>query len=112
LPITWRQVSLSFLQTKLETSTDEVFRMMVQFVILTRRYRRFRESVRHGHSIAIESLYNCFTPIWLATGKHHYFEICLTQMEELYRIIPFEILQIVREDRTFPLHKGKDKRGK
>ena len=30
-----------FLQTKLDTSTDEVFRMMVQFVILTRRYRRF-----------------------------------------------------------------------
>jgi hypothetical protein len=56
-----------FLQTKLDTSTDEVFRMMVQFVILTRLYRCFRESVRHGDSIAIESLYNCFTPIWLAT---------------------------------------------
>jgi hypothetical protein len=68
--------------------------------------------VRHGDSIAIESLYNCFTPIWLATGKHHYFEICLTQMEELYPIIPFEILQIVRENRTVPLHKGKDKWGK
>jgi hypothetical protein len=101
-----------FLQTKLDTSTDEVFRMMVQFVILTRRYRRFRESVRNGDSIAIESLYNCFTPIWLATGKHHYFEICLTQMEELYRVIPFEILQTVRENRTVPLHKGTDKRGK
>jgi hypothetical protein len=100
-----------FLQTKLDTSTDEVFRTMIQFVILTRRYHRFRESVRHADSIAIESLYNCFTPIWLATGKLHYFEICLTQMEELYRIIPFEILQTVRENRTVPLHKGKDKRG-
>jgi hypothetical protein len=33
-------------------------------------------------------------------------------MEELYPIIPFEILQIVRENRTVPLHKGKDKWGK
>jgi hypothetical protein len=72
-----------YLQTKLNGSTDEVFRTMTQFVIITRRYRRFTESVRHGDSIAIESLYNVFTPIWIATGKHHYFEICLTQMEEL-----------------------------
>jgi hypothetical protein len=72
--------------------------MMIQFVTLTRRYRRFRESVYHGDSIAIESLYNCFTLIWLATGKHHYFEICPTQIEELYRVILFEILQIVREN--------------
>jgi hypothetical protein len=35
-------------------------------------------------------------------------------MEELYyRVsIPFETLQIVHENRTVPLHKGKDKRGK
>ncbi len=110
--IIWRQVSLCSCKPNSTRWMDVVFRMMIQFVILTRRYRPFRESVRHGDSIAIESLYNCFTPIWLATGKHHYFEICLTQMEELYRVIPFEILQIVRENRTVPLHKGMDKRGK
>jgi hypothetical protein len=78
-----------FLQTKLDNLADEVFPMMVWFVIITCRHRRFQESVRHGDSIAFESLYNCFSPIWLATGKHHYFEICLTQMEELYHAIPF-----------------------
>jgi hypothetical protein len=100
-----------YLQTKLNGSTDEVFRMMTQSVIITRRYCRFRESVRHGNSIAIESLYNVFTPICIATGKHHYFEICLTQMEELYCAIPYPILQLVRENQTVPLHKGRNKRG-
>jgi hypothetical protein len=100
-----------YLQTKLNDSADEVFRMMTQFVIITRCYRCFRESVRQGDSITIESLYNVFTPIWIATGKHHYFEICLTQMEELYCAMPYPILQLVRENLTVPLHKGRNKRG-
>jgi hypothetical protein len=69
-------------------STNEVLCAMIQFVELSRYYRLFRESSRGGDSITMEHLYNQFIPIWLAVGKHHYYKIGLSQIEELYAWTP------------------------
>jgi hypothetical protein len=37
----------------------------------------------------MEYFYNQFIPIWLVVGKYHYYEIGLSQIEELYARIPF-----------------------
>jgi hypothetical protein len=59
----------------------------------------------------MEYFYNQFIPIWLVVGKYHYYEIGLSQIEELYAQIPFHVLQLVRVNRTVPLYEGCDKNG-
>ncbi len=103
---------LFWVEERKSESTDEVLLAMIQFVEISRYYRLFRESSRAGDSITMEYLYNEFIPIWLAVGKHHYYEIGLGQIEELYARIPFHVLQLLRVNRTVPLYEGSDKTGR
>jgi hypothetical protein len=100
-----------WLQQKLTTSTDEVLRMNILYVTITRKYALFRQSSRNGDSTTVEWLYEYFIPIWLMVGKHNYVEIGLSQMEDLYSRVPFHVLQAIRENRFLPLHKGKTRNG-
>jgi hypothetical protein len=86
---------LLWIQDRKSHSSDKVLRAMIQFVELSRYYRLFREASCGGDSIMMEHLYNQFIPIWLAVGKHHYYEIGLSQIEELYARIPYRVLQMV-----------------
>jgi hypothetical protein len=100
-----------WLQQKVTTSTDEVLRMNILCVTITRKYVLFRQSSRNGDSTTVEWLYKYFIPIWLMVGKHNYVEIGLSQMEDLYSGVPFHVLQAIRENRFLPLHKGKTRNG-
>jgi hypothetical protein len=76
-----------------------------------RLYRLFQKSVRCGDAVLIEMLYHKFLPLFLVTGKKHYFDIGLNNIDQLYNSIPFKILQLTRANRTVPLYKGKNSRG-
>ena len=96
---------------KSKSTTDEVFRMCLHYVLLTRKYKLFHLSVRNGDSILVEYLYEYFIPIWLMTSKHNYVEIALNQIEDLYGRVPFHVLQAARENRMQPIHVGVDRNG-
>jgi hypothetical protein len=100
-----------WLGTKARTTSDEVFRMLLFYVKLTRKYKLFRLSVRHGDAIMVEHLYEYFIPIWIMTGKHNYVEIALNQIEDLYGRVPFDVLQAARENRMQAIHVGIDRDG-
>jgi hypothetical protein len=102
---------LEWMDERIATTTDEVFRMCLMYTKLTRMYKLFRVSVRAGDSILVEYLYEYYIPIWLVCGKHNYVEIALNQIEDLYRRIPFDVLQTARENRFQPIHAGKDRDG-
>jgi hypothetical protein len=59
----------------------------------------------------IEKLYAEFTPIFLATGKAHYFEIGLSTVEQIYDKLPYEVLHLMCVNRLHPLYPGQDKHG-
>ena len=103
---------LKWLDIKINTTTDEVLRMCLLFLQITRKYKLFRLSVRNGDAIMVEYIYNQFIPIWLMTGKHNYVKIALNQIEDLYRRVPFHVLQAARENRMQPIHPGVDRDGK
>jgi hypothetical protein len=102
---------LEWVQKKASSTTDEVFRLCLYYLLLTRKYKLFRLSVRNGDSILVEYLYEYFIPIWLSTSKHNYVEIALNQIEDLYGRVPFHVLQAARENRMQPIHKGVDRDG-
>ena len=100
-----------WIETKLKNSTDQYLKMTISFVRLMDMYRLFRLSVRAGDAVMIEWLYSRFLPIYLATGKHQYVEIVLTQMENFYTKLPPNILHLVRLNRTVPVYDGVDQAG-
>jgi hypothetical protein len=103
---------LKWTTVKARTTSDEVFRMCLYFMKLTRQYKLFRLSVRNGDAVLVEYLYEYFIPIWIMTGKHNYVEIGLNQIEDLYGRVPFHVLQAARENRMQPIHTGTDRDGK
>ena len=100
-----------WLEKKVKTSTDQYLKMAISFVRLMDMYRLFRLSVRSGDAIMIEWLYSRFLPIYLATGKLHYVEIVLRQMENFYAKLPPHILHLVRLNGTVLLYDGVDQAG-
>ena len=100
-----------WLERKEKSSTDQYLKMSISFVWLMDMYRLFCLSVRAGDDIMIEWLYLRFLPIYLATGKLHYVEIMLGQMENFYTKLPPHILHLVWLNRTVPLYDGDDQAG-
>jgi hypothetical protein len=100
----------SWIDERLLLTTDEDFFALLQFAKLMRRYRLFRVSVRNGDTISIEWLYRRNRPVFYSLRKTNYYEIGLSAMEEQYGMIPFDILQLCRVNRTIPLYSGVDKR--
>ena len=64
-----------------------------------------------GDAIIIEWTYREMLSIFYATGKKHYYEIDLKQMEDLYNRIPYKYLHLVRINRTVPSYSGTDQQG-
>jgi hypothetical protein len=102
----------SWLAMKLESTTDEVFRSMIQFIQLTNLYERFLASGRSGNSCMLEYIYVECIPFWLCMGKKHCVAIALQQIEDFYQRIPSWLLQKVREERCQAMYDGTDKRGR
>ena len=99
-----------FLDKKIETSTDEVLIVNINFVRLVSQYKLFKEAVTEGDSITVEKIYNDYLPIFVYLGKHNYYNILLDQTEEYYDRIPYRILQLVRQNRFQKLYDGTDRK--
>ena len=52
-----------------------------------------------GDSITVKKIYNDYLPIFVYLGKHNYYKNFLDQTEEYYNRIPYQILQLIRENR-------------
>ena len=99
-----------FLDSKLETSTDEVLRVNINFVRLVSQYKMFKEAVTVGDSIMVEKIYNDYLPVFVYLGKHTYYNIILDQTEEYYQRIPYRVLQQIRKNRFQKLYNGTDRK--
>ena len=88
-----------FLDDKLNTSTDEVLRVHINFVKLASQYKIFEEATTVDDSITLEKIYNNYLPTFIYLDKYNYYYIILDQTEECYQRIPYRILQLMRENR-------------
>ena len=93
-------------------TTDQVFRMILNFVTIMNLYCLFHVGVRMGDAIIVEWTYWEMLSLFHATGKKVYYEIDLRQMEDLYNRIPYKYLHLVRINHTVPLYAGFDSQGK
>ena len=84
-----------WLKRKQESSTDEVFCMLVNFVLLVDEYRKFRMDLNTGDAVMIECLYRDFLPTFYLTKKKHYIEIILMQIDTFYKKIGPQRFQLV-----------------
>ncbi len=100
-----------WLKCKLKTTTDDVFRMAISFVILMHMYKNLVIAVRSGDSMMIEYLYIKLLPVFESSSKRNYVEIACSMVDTLYTSIDPHILHFVRLNRTFPLYAGRDKPG-
>lgn len=83
--------------------------MTLNYVKIVKMYHLFRNSVRHGDAVMMEVIYRDILPIFHVCGKHHYFEIVLSMMDNFYGTLPYKLLQLMRINRTVPLYDGTDK---
>ena len=95
---------------KIETSTDEILRLMCNFCKMVTKYRLFKNSVRSGDSIMVEVIYSQIVPALFHLTRHTYYNILLDQIDEYYHRIPYPILQHIRENRFQRLHQGSDRK--
>ena len=77
--------------------------MALNFVSVMNFYHIFRVSVRAGDAVMVEWIYIEVLPLFNVTGKKHYFELLLKQIEDLYDRIPYKYLHLTRINRTTPL---------
>ena len=98
----WKEIAIflpkydiKWLEMKCKTTTDEVFRMTLNYVTLMQMYKNMVVAVRSGDSIMIEYMYVKFLPIFEASGKRNYVEIVCTMIESLYATIKPKILHLV-----------------
>ena len=54
-----------FLDEKLNTSTDEVLRVNINFVRLVLQYKMFKEAMIGGDSITVEKIYNDYLTLFV-----------------------------------------------
>ena len=62
----------AFLDHKIETSTDELLIVNINFVRLVSQYKLFKEAATVGDSITVEKVYNDYLPIFTFLDKHNY----------------------------------------
>jgi hypothetical protein len=98
----------SWLSKKVAGTTDDWFRVVLNFFIQARDYRTVRESIRNGDTIMLEVLHQKFTYVWCALQKPKCFENGLCTMEEFYHDIPYWVLQVIRDNRTGRLYNGRN----
>ena len=83
------------LKSNIKDRTDQVFTMVINFVILVNFYRRFCVALATGNAIMIECLYREFLPTYFASKKKHYVKIVMTMIKTLYSKIGHRYLQLV-----------------
>ena len=99
---------LNWIKRKLKSTTDDVFRMILNYVILMHMYKNMVIAVRSGDSMMIEHMYVKLLPVFEASAKKNYVEIVCSMIETLYSSIDPKILHMVRLNRTFPLYTGRN----
>jgi hypothetical protein len=100
-----------WIDRKLQSSTDKMFKFRLNFIKVARCYRLFGEAIRSGSVITIEHLWVRFCWIWKLLGKRIYVEIALNQIEDLYDRADYWLLQTIQDNRTARFHDGETKDG-
>ena len=72
-----------FLYNKMEISTNEVLRYIINFSMMKMKYIVLCDAVRKGDSMIVEAMYKYVTPIQLALGGQLIFNIALDQIDKL-----------------------------
>ena len=62
-------------------TTNEVFRLTLNFISVMNIYRMFRVAIRCGDAVMIEWIYREILPLFNITNKKHYFEIGLNRLK-------------------------------
>ena len=97
-----------FLKESQMSVNGRSLQLLVNFVILTRLCWAMKTAIRCGDAVAIEAMYITFIPIWIACGKHKYYQLGLYLVDEYYSRIPYNVLNLLRINRTMKLYDGSD----
>ena len=73
----------TFMTDKLNTKKDELLRLLLNFVSLT-KFMVFKESTIFGDSLMVESIYNKYLPVLVHLSKLTYYNIILEQIDEIW----------------------------
>ena len=92
-------------------SEDEHRRYLCNFAYLGWGFMMLDDAVRTGCTPTIEYQICWWAPVWLELGKHRHYKLSLSQTEQLYRDLPYSILQEIRINRTARFYAGKDRDG-
>ena len=102
---------LNWIESKRSSTTNDVFRMSLNFVTMMTKFKHMVMAGRSGDSIMIESMYVDMLPIFEVAGKKNYIKITCSMIENLYSNMDPKNLQRVRLNRTFPLYTGRNSKG-
>jgi len=86
--------------TQRTKSDDELRHYLCNFAHLGWSYMLLDKSVHAGDTPVIEYIICWWGPVWLELGKHRYYKLSLSQTEQLYRDLPYTILQEIRINGT------------
>ena len=101
---------INWIDFKRESTTDDVFRMVLNYVTMMTKFKNMVMAVRSGDSIMIESMYIEMLPVFEIGLKKNYIEISCSMVETLYSTLDPINLQRVRLNCTFPLYEGRNSR--
>ena len=83
----------NFLTSKMQSSKDNVSRILINFVNLTSRFMIFKEATTVGDSLMVETIYNEYLLVLVHLNKSTYYNIILDQIDEYYGRIPNYVLK-------------------
>ena len=87
---------LEYIDNKIDTSTDERWRMLINFFKMASTFKQYEYSMKMGDSVMLESIEIRFCGIFLLLKKYNYVEIVLSQMERKYKASNYDRLQNIR----------------
>ena len=101
----------NFLTSKMQSSKDNVLRILINFINLTSRFIIFKEATTAGNLLMVNTIYNEYFPVLVYLNKATYYNIILDQIDEYYGRIPYYVLQWIRQNRFQKIYNGKDRKG-
>ena len=89
---------MRYIDNRIDRSKDYRKLYIYNFIKLVILYKQYRESVHAGDAPAMEHFESEFVVIFYLLDKHKYVEIILSSIERRYHFLPFDVLQMVRQN--------------
>ena len=96
-----------YIDERIANTQDNWFRLLCNFVKVTKHAVLMRESIRNGYSIGMELLYNKFINVWAAVKKPKCMENIFATTEDFYFKSPSWLLEVIRQNRFAKLYNDK-----